>query len=127
MLKQFHWQDYTHYILPDSLGMPVNTSKEAYLANLTLTLGMFTAFTVTTKEIVEETGKIAFHATSTGTSATGASYANEYILIVQFREDESGTPKISCVKEFVDSQFSVAFFAAERERIAKAQTPGITS
>lgn len=60
---------------------------------------------------------------STGESATGTPYANEYMIIIHFvppREGGDGLPKMSVVKEFVDSGTAVKFFTEERAKAAKA-------
>lgn len=96
---------------------------------------------MTIHEIVEAPGRIVFHvsmcgagvecrihislsvqASSKGTSSTGAPYDNEYSLFFHVAPQPTGPPKVSMVKEFVDSKFSVAFFIAEEKRQA-----GLTS
>lgn len=60
---------------------------------------------------------------STGESATGTPYVNEYMLIIHFvppKEGGDGLPKMSLVKEFVDSATAVKFFTDERAKVAKA-------
>ncbi|KZV97878.1 hypothetical protein EXIGLDRAFT_764077 [Exidia glandulosa HHB12029] len=111
--------DYHHYILPQSLGRPVSTSKEQYVERFRQYQALLTAFHVVPSEIIETHDKVVFHASSTGASATGVPYANEYIIIVTLREESNGTYAISHVKEFVDSRFSADFFEAERKRIAE--------
>ncbi|KZV97877.1 hypothetical protein EXIGLDRAFT_343464 [Exidia glandulosa HHB12029] len=114
--------DYHHYTLPQSLGRPVATSREQYVDSFRQYQALFTAFHVVPSEIIETHDKIVLHASSTGTSATGALYANEYIIIVTLREGSNGSYAISNVKEFVDSRFNADFFAAERERVAEKTT-----
>ncbi|KAF8514613.1 hypothetical protein JB92DRAFT_2918739 [Gautieria morchelliformis] len=52
--------DYTHHVLPGSLGIKPR-SKEEFREYLTSIFPMFQGFTVTLHEIVEAPGKILFH------------------------------------------------------------------
>ncbi|KAF8589497.1 hypothetical protein K439DRAFT_1253540, partial [Ramaria rubella] len=110
--------DYTHHILPKTLGVK-SRNKEEFREYFTGILPMFQDFKVTIHEIVEGAGKLVIHASSTATSTTGYPYANEYNLILHLVSQGEGLPKISMIKEFVDSKFAVEFFVGERKRQAE--------
>ncbi|KAG5636669.1 hypothetical protein H0H81_007231 [Sphagnurus paluster] len=103
-------------ILPKSLGRPVSTKAE-YLDNFEKNVQpMFKRFHLTIHDLVETDSAVA---SSEGESVTGAPYANEYVIFLYFvppKEGGDGLPKISMVKEFVDSARSVKFFTEERAR-----------
>ena len=58
-----------------------------------------------------------------GDSVTGTPYTNEYILIIHFVPAENGRgelPKMSIMKEFVDSRHTLKFFTEEGVKAAAA-------
>ncbi|KAF8070379.1 hypothetical protein FPV67DRAFT_1668238 [Lyophyllum atratum] len=72
--------------------------------------------------------KAIFIGSSIGESATGSPYTNEYMLIIHFTppaEGSDGLPKMSLVKEFVDSGTVLKFFTEERAKADKAAAAGI--
>jgi len=73
-------------------------------------------------EVIEAPGKVVLHASGTGNSMTGSTYANEWMKVYTLENDASGTPKIIKLKDFNDSHFMVTFFPAELERIKKMES-----
>lgn len=82
-------------------------------------------------EVIEAPGKIIVHVcdsdschlldvtrgsqgSNDGVSKSGRPYTNEYNFIFTVAES-GGKWKITHIKEFVDSKYSLAFFAQERE------------
>jgi len=62
-------------------------------------------------------------ASSAGETATGTPFANEYMLIIHFVPAKNGSgelPKMSIIKEFVDSGYTLKFFPEERAKVAAA-------
>ncbi|KAF5385845.1 hypothetical protein D9615_002328 [Tricholomella constricta] len=111
-----------HHILPKSLGRPV-LNKKQYLTYFAGVMPLFKSFHLTLHEVIEAGNVITVHGSSAGDSATGAPYKNEYMLIIHFaapKEGGDGLPKISRVKEFVDSSAVTKFFTEERAKAAKA-------
>ncbi|KIJ51378.1 hypothetical protein M422DRAFT_158316 [Sphaerobolus stellatus SS14] len=107
--------DYKHQVLPKSLGRPM-LNREEFTQNYRAVLPLYSYFEVCANELIEVPGKIFVHAMSSGKSTTGAPYNNEYCLTFYLVNQDDGLPKISYLKEFVDSKYSSEFFAGERER-----------
>ena len=54
-------------------------------------------------------------------TALGVDYNNEYIMIFGFRQSPDGIYKVSEVKDFVDSKFTVAYVEKIKEALAVRQ------
>ncbi|KAG5650998.1 hypothetical protein H0H81_010257 [Sphagnurus paluster] len=94
-----------HHVLPKSLGRPV-LGKEEYLINFKKAMPLFKYFNVR-----------RYVGSSAGESVSGSPYGNEYMLIIHFappKEGGDGLPKISKIKEFIDSARVLKFFEEER-------------
>lgn len=64
----------------------------------------------------------SLQARGAGATITGHPYTNEYIFIFTLQPSiNGGEPKISYIKEFIDSLYMSQFFVEEVERIKKAQ------
>jgi len=112
-----------HLTLPKSLGRPI-LNKKQYAEYFTQIMPMYKPFKVNIEELVESGNVVVVHATWKGFSGSGCPYSDEYMVIFHLTPgtDGDGLPKIIRVKEFVDSEYSKAFFKAERERMAKSAT-----
>ncbi|KAG5636051.1 hypothetical protein H0H81_009247 [Sphagnurus paluster] len=113
-----------HYLLPKSLGRPV-VNKQEYLNNFeNAVMPLFKRFHITVHEIAETVGDVVtIHASCLGESIFGAPYVNEYMVFLHFvppKEGGDGLPKISMVKEFVDSSVMNKFFPEERAKLSAA-------
>ncbi|KAJ4483774.1 hypothetical protein J3R30DRAFT_1827439 [Lentinula aciculospora] len=107
-----------HRILPHSLGRPV-LNKNQYKEYVHGLLRFIRDYKISLREVVESNdSSIVIHASSVGTSLSGAIFTNEYIIILHFTSStKSGElPKITSVKEFVDSKVTFEFFQEERRR-----------
>ncbi|PPQ85833.1 hypothetical protein CVT25_003464 [Psilocybe cyanescens] len=114
-----------HRILPQSLGRPV-LNKRQYGEYLKALRPFFKSYKVTIHEVIEADDKMTAHASSKGVSVSGVPYANEHVLIVHFvpppvSAGPNALPKMRLVKEYVDSSFSLTFFAQERAKAKERQ------
>ncbi|PPR07094.1 hypothetical protein CVT24_010915 [Panaeolus cyanescens] len=98
-----------HRILPQSLGRPV-LNKKQYGEYFRGVHPIFKAWRVSSK----------------GESVNGTPYSQEYALIIHFapQVDANILPKMTLVKEFVDSAFSIKFFSEERAKMEKLKAEG---
>ncbi|KAF8891849.1 hypothetical protein BD779DRAFT_1513480 [Infundibulicybe gibba] len=115
-----------HQILPRSLGRQTLNYKEysEYLQGFMMPL--MKSFTATLHEVVEAADgqSLTVHTSSVGESFSGTPYANEYMLMMHVApvmDGSSETLKIVAMKEFVDSAFSMTYFANERAKWAAEQ------
>ncbi|KIJ51403.1 hypothetical protein M422DRAFT_26817, partial [Sphaerobolus stellatus SS14] len=109
--------DYTHQVLPKSLGRPV-LNREEFIQHCKILLPLYVHLGASkVEEIIEVPGKVFVHATSSGMSTTGAAYDNEYCLTFHLAHQD-GDLKIFHLKEFVDSKYTSEFFAGESKRQA---------
>ncbi|KAG6813765.1 hypothetical protein H0H92_007717 [Tricholoma furcatifolium] len=111
-----------HHILPKSLGRPV-LDKKQYLTYFAKIMPLFKSFHFTLHEVIEAGDVITVHGSSIGESATGAPYNNETIVVLHFGEPDDGgyeLPRMTMVKEFVDSSSVLKFFTEERAKAARA-------
>ncbi|KAJ3999381.1 hypothetical protein F5050DRAFT_1805115 [Lentinula boryana] len=107
-----------HRILPQSLGRPV-LNKNQYKEYVQGLLRFIRDYKISLHEVVESNdNSIIVHASSVGTSLSGATFTNEYMIVLHFASSaKSGElPKITRVKEFVDSKVISEFFQEERRR-----------
>lgn len=102
----------------ESLGQPARDNA-AYRQYFEATMPLFTNFTPTAHEIiVDEAGnKASIWCSSTAETPVGP-YANEYTLFLYFNETGD---KVVRVVEFVDSDFSRAFFGKMAKLAAQKQ------
>ncbi|KAF5383395.1 hypothetical protein D9757_006159 [Collybiopsis confluens] len=103
-----------HRILPQ----PV-LSKNQYREYVRGLLAFICEYKVTLHDVIESHGNsIVIHASSVGTSVSGATFFNEYMFVLHFKASETPgeLPRIANVKEFVDSKVTVEFFQEERRR-----------
>ncbi|KAJ7594857.1 hypothetical protein C8J56DRAFT_927795 [Mycena floridula] len=116
-----------HRILPKSLGRPVLT-RQLYASYLGGFCPRFKSYKMTLHEVIEAQGMIIFHASAVGLSMQDTCFTNEYNIIMTLvpPDTDYDLPKISAVKEFVDSDAIVRFFAEEREKSARAKERGIS-
>jgi len=116
-----------HRILPKSLGRPV-LNKKLYGEYLGGLLPVFKTYKMTLHEVIEAGDTIVVHASASGLSMADTTFTNEYNITMHFvpPENGEGLPKITFVKEFVDSENIVKFFAEEREKSAAAKRNGIS-
>ncbi|KAK7448502.1 hypothetical protein VKT23_013763 [Stygiomarasmius scandens] len=103
-----------HQILPLSLGQPAmdNTFYRHYLRTF---MSTFRNLTVTVKDTIvdEKQRRVLMWASSKAETDIGP-YANEYALILKCDEDG----RVVWVGEFLDSQYTIAFFIKLREHMA---------
>ncbi|KAH9485738.1 hypothetical protein JR316_0002653 [Psilocybe cubensis] len=114
-----------HRILPQSLGRPV-LNKRQYGEYLRALRPFFKTYQVTIHEVIEADNKMTAHASSNGVSVSGVPYANEHVLVIHYApvSESAGPdalPKMRLVKEYVDSSFSLTFFAQERAKAKERQ------
>ncbi|TFK65000.1 hypothetical protein BDN72DRAFT_846132 [Pluteus cervinus] len=115
-------ESFEHQLLPTSLNRPRRSKQEFvdYIRNDVVFL--LRDFKVTVDEIIEEPGKVVVQASSTAQSTTGFPYYNEFMIIFHLQLSAvDGVPRITLIKEFVDSAFTVNFFAEEKVRIAASK------
>jgi len=112
-------EDYTHHVLPKSLGRPL-MKKPAFLEYGTFVMTVLPEFNATIYEVVESPGKLVLHASSSGTTVTEYPYANEYVTIVHVAKPEDGDYRISSIREFLDSKYTSESFPKERKRQEEA-------
>ncbi|KAF1916292.1 hypothetical protein BDU57DRAFT_574111 [Ampelomyces quisqualis] len=100
-------------VLPASMGRP-SMSNDEYRQRLKQLLPWFRKFTITVHAAVHdaEAHTCIMHATSTAETDIGP-YGNEYALVLNFTNDGN---KVTKILEFVDSAYSIKFFA----RLAEA-------
>ncbi|KAG5652914.1 hypothetical protein H0H81_003114 [Sphagnurus paluster] len=113
-----------YHVLPKSLGRSPRSKEEFVAYYRQIVIPLFKRFHVTVHELVEEGSAVIFHASSVGESVFGTPYANEYMISLHFvppKEGGDGLPKISVVKEFVDSAFSGKFFSEEFAKLQAAK------
>ncbi|EJD41617.1 hypothetical protein AURDEDRAFT_169276 [Auricularia subglabra TFB-10046 SS5] len=114
--------EFKYRILPRPLEPAALNSKAAYKEFLApLAHSLYETKTIV-HEVVEQAGpnpKIVIHASSDAKSETGARYTNQYMFLLHFRDEADGAVKISSITEFVDSHYTLGFFAAEKERKEK--------
>jgi hypothetical protein len=111
----------TRRFLPSSLKIP-SQSNEAYLANLNSMKALFTSFSITVDDTIEdlENRKIVMFVSAKGDTPVGE-YNNEYVWSMRF--DESGE-KISEWTEYVDAGMARDFYPklmGEMKRRAEAK------
>ncbi|KAJ3896146.1 hypothetical protein GG344DRAFT_61546 [Lentinula edodes] len=107
-----------HRILPQSLCRPV-LNKNQYREYVQGLLRFIRDYEISLHELIESNdNSIIIHASSVGASLSGATFKNEYMIILHFAPSpELGElPKITSVKEFVDSKTTAEFFQEERRR-----------
>ncbi|KAJ7620955.1 hypothetical protein FB45DRAFT_1032228 [Roridomyces roridus] len=63
-------------------------------------------------DVIHGASSVVFHLTSVGMSKSGKQYKNEYMVTFHFEGD-----KIVKLNEFVDSSYSIAYFAALRAEL----------
>lgn len=98
--------DYTHQILPESLGVPIRHAKQ-FAEHAAEIFSMFSEFRMNPKAIFEDQGQnaVVVHARMEGKLKDGEEeWLNECVLIIYLSEDGSQVVK---VKEFVDSAKAV--------------------
>ncbi|KAK5627305.1 hypothetical protein RRF57_003020 [Xylaria bambusicola] len=109
-------EDCVHQVIPQSLGrQPLNNAE--YRTYFATWIPLFKDFTVTINDLVEDEkeNKVAMWAQSKAMTDIGP-YTNEYVVILHMNE---AGDKVTKFVEFVDSQFSVTFFAKLREHQAQ--------
>ncbi|KAJ3762443.1 hypothetical protein F5880DRAFT_1505950 [Lentinula raphanica] len=114
-----------HRILPQSLGRPV-LNKNQYREYVQGLLHYIRDYKLSIHEVIESNDdSITMHASSAGMSVSGARFTDEYIFILHFTSSDTTEelPKITSVKEFVDSKVTAEFFQEERRR-AKLKEQG---
>ena len=99
--------DCMRHILPSTLGHPP-TNNEKYRASLERLIKVFSNFSLTINDVVEDRGsrRICMYLRARADTLAGE-YINEYMWTLSF--DESGT-KITQVKEFVDTLMNRDFW-----------------
>ncbi|KAK1231655.1 hypothetical protein PQX77_005221 [Marasmius sp. AFHP31] len=106
-----------HRILPKSLARPVLNKKQyrEYLAGL---LRWIKSLKMTLHEVIEGEDTVVIHTSTLGEGLNGTSFAGEEIITFHFTQplNSRDIPKISSVKEFVDSQSTYQFFLEERRK-----------
>ncbi|KAL0574813.1 hypothetical protein V5O48_007150 [Marasmius crinis-equi] len=106
-----------HRILPKSLARPVLNKKQygEYLVGL---MGWIKSLKMTLHEVVEGEDTIVIHTSTAGEGLNGTSFAGEEMITFHFTPPKRSEelPKISFVKEFVDSQSTYQFFLEERRK-----------
>lgn len=98
--------DYTHQILPESLGVPIRDAKQ-FAEHAVEIFSMFREFRMNPKAIFEDQGHnvVVVHARMEGKlKESDEEWLNECVLIICLSEDGSQVVK---VKEFVDSAKAV--------------------
>ncbi|CAL1717448.1 unnamed protein product [Somion occarium] len=108
-------EDFVHYVHPSSLGFPKRNKTEWLQFNKD-GFDIFKNFKITVHEIVEGQSAVVVHASSNATTSTGYPYANEYSLFFHLTAETDGSYTIDQLKEFMDSQYAVEFFLAEKKR-----------
>jgi len=113
-------KNYQQQLHPLSIGRPP-VAKQEWLTHMENNAKpMFKEWSFDLLEAIEAPGKVVFHVTANGLSASDLPYKNEFMIILTLEDHESGEPKICGVKEFVDSASAKAFFTKERELQAEA-------
>ncbi|KAF9047699.1 hypothetical protein BJ165DRAFT_1315924, partial [Panaeolus papilionaceus] len=109
-----------HRILPQSLGRPV-LNKKQYAQYFRAIFPIFKSWRATIHEVLESGNAISVHVSSKGESVNGTPYIQEYALLIHYapQTDPNVLPKMTMVKEYVDSAFSIKFFAEERAKMEK--------
>jgi len=121
MMSMFD-EDLEHRILPRSLERPV-LNKSQYKVYVNELLRFIREYTISLHEVTETIdNSIIIHASSVGTGLSGAKFSNEYMIFLHMKPSDNPEelPKISKVKEFVDSKHTVEFFREERRRVGAA-------
>jgi len=95
-----------------------NASHKQHLSTF---MSAFHSFTVTVKDTIidEKERKVSMWASSRAETDIG-SYENEYTLILKCDEDG----KVVWIGEFLDTQYTVAFFAKLREYLGSRSREG---
>jgi len=97
-------ENFTHTLLPASLGTPVR-NKQQFLDFAKELEAIIERFNFQPpKEIIEAKDIVVVHLTSDGKTTAGKPYNNEYMIIVRFEGE-----KISSIKEFIDSKYTSPF------------------
>ncbi|THV06168.1 hypothetical protein K435DRAFT_849268 [Dendrothele bispora CBS 962.96] len=116
-----------HRILPQSLEKPV-LNKKQYRELISGLLRFIKAYKMTLHDVIETEDTIVAHASSVTQGVYGTCSTSEYMITLRFAPPSEGElPKISYVKEFVDSLSSVEFFKEERRRAQLAKSQGSPS
>ncbi|CAL1717471.1 unnamed protein product [Somion occarium] len=108
-------EDFEATILPKSLNFPVR-NKAAWIQYNKDAFPIFTDFKFHIVEIVEGVNAVAVHGCSNATTSTGHPYRNEYSLFLHLTRQSDGRYRLKQEKEFIDSQYIVEFFSAEKKR-----------
>lgn len=94
--------DFSHQILPESLGMPARNAKQ-FAEHAAQIFSIFSKFRMIPKAVFEDGGRnvIVVHARMEGTlKGSGEEWLNECVMIISLSAD--GTQVIK-IEEFVDS------------------------
>ncbi|KAH8079418.1 hypothetical protein BXZ70DRAFT_648282 [Cristinia sonorae] len=103
-------EEFRMEVLPRSLGIP-GRGKEEWVRTCREGNVLEPGYRLDIMDINESPGRIWIHATVHARAKTGQSYENEYLLMFRLTtpDEESGTPKILELKEFMDSLYITNF------------------
>ncbi|TCD64738.1 hypothetical protein EIP91_003694 [Steccherinum ochraceum] len=108
ILDQTLSEDFMFEILPRSLGIPMRR-KDEWLKTCRSSNILEPGYRVDVIDINESPGRIWIHATIFARAKTGQSYENEYMLMFRLAENSAGEPKITWLREFMDSLYTTHF------------------
>lgn len=98
--------DFTHQVLPESLGMPIRNAKQ-FAKHATEIFSIFREFRMNPKAIFDDQGQnvVVVHARMEGVlKGSNEEWLNECVMIISFSQDGTEVVKVT---EFVDSAKAV--------------------
>lgn len=110
--------DFTHQVLPESLGMPVRNAKQ-FAKHAAEVFSAFREFRMNPKVIFEDQGQnaVVVHARMEGVlKGSDEDWLNECVMIIAFSEDETRVVKVT---EFVDSAKAIEMREKHASKMAE--------
>lgn len=110
--------DFTHQVLPESLGMPIRNAKQ-FAKHAAEIFSIFREFRMNPKAIFEDQGQnaVVVHARMEGSmKSSDEEWLNECVMIIAFSEDGTRVVKVT---EFVDSAKAIEMRKRHASKMAE--------